>query len=184
MGHSSARSISTLIAPVFALAALSGALIGGALSGVLTVSPYLAEPGLWDSELLSADLSIMSTWTLFGAVAGLFYGLVAGAGAITAMAIQSAKCSPVTIREQAFASACGAAAVAAALAGFSVVLDTEAAVGSFVWAGAFVVATFLVSLIVGRIYLKRLDARDPSTTAGERSKFLGRRYGPRCNPRN
>lgn len=177
MGHPSARSISTLLVPVFALAALSGALIGGALSGVLTAYSYLAEPELWDRELIGAAVSFTLTWALFGAIAGIFYGLFTAAGATTAMAIQAAKCSPVTIREQALASALGAASVAAVLSGFSVVLDTDAAAGSFVWAGAFVVATFLVALIVGRIYLKRLDARDQGSIADEHSGLLQRRYG-------
>jgi hypothetical protein len=180
MGHSSDQRITTLLVPVFLLAALAGTLVGGAVGGLMTVLPYLADRNLWGLEPWGVLVSVTATWVFIGAMAGFVYGLVAGAGAITGLAIQSAKCQPVTAREQALASALGAAAGSAVLAAAAVAIDTEAAAGSFGVAAAFVLATFLVALLVGRIYLRRREARDqatPPTTRDEHSDLRDKRYG-------
>lgn len=180
MGHSSDQRITTLLVPVFLLAVLAGTLVGGAVGGSMTLLPYLAERELWGLEPWGVLVSVTATWVFIGAMAGFIYGLVAGAGAITGLAIQSANFQLATSREQALASALGAAAGSAVLVAAAVALDTEAAAGSFGVAAAFVLATFVVALLVGRLYLRRREDRNqptPPTTQDEHSDLINRRYG-------
>lgn len=180
MRHSSRQKISTLLVPVFLLAALAGTLVGGVAGGLMIALPYLGESDQEGLEAWGGLVGYMMTGALFGAVAGCIYGLVVAAGAVVGLAIQSAKCQPVTVNQQALASALGAAAGSSVLVAAVVALDIEAAAGSLDVAAAFVLATFLIAFFIGRLHLRRLEARDRATipvTSDEHSELLEKRHG-------
>lgn len=180
MTHSVGQRITALLVPVFLLAALAGTLLGGVTGGLMTALPYLGENDQETRDGLEA-WSGLASYTMFtalyGAVAGLIYGLVSAAGAIVGLAVLSAKRLFVTVNQQALASALGAAAGSLFLVGAIVAFDVEAAAENLGIAAAFVLATFVVALIVGRLYLGRMEARDSAITRGEHADLLDERYG-------
>ena len=180
MRHSTGQSITTLLVPVFLLAALVGTLVGGATGGLMIALPYLGESDQEGLEAWGGLASYTMTGALFGAVAGCIYGLVSAAGAIVGLAIQSSKCQSITVGRQALASALGAAAGSFVLVAAVVAFDIEAAAGSLDVAAAFVLATFLLAFFIGRLYLGRLEIRDQAiihVTRDEHPELHEKRYG-------
>lgn len=152
--------------PVFLLAALVGTLVGGAAGGLMIALPYLGEndqEALDGLEAWGGLASYTITGALFGAVAGLIYGLVSAAGAIVGLASMSVKHQSVTVTQQAFASALGAAAGSFILVGAVVAFDVESAAGTLGVAAAFVLATLLIAFFIGKLYLGRPKVRDRVT---------------------
>lgn len=180
MAISAGQRITALLVPVFLLAALAGTLLGGVTGGLMTALPYLGENDQETLDGLEAWGGLASftiTAALFGAVAGLIYGLVSAAGAIVGLAVLSVMRLFVTANQQALASALGAAAGSFVLVGAIVAFDVEAATEYLGMAAAFVLATFAVALIVGRLYLGRMEARDRAATRGQHADLLDERYG-------
>ena len=180
MRHSSRPKISTLLVPVFLLAALAGTLVGGTAGGLMIALPYLGESDQEGLEAWGGLVGYMMTGALFGAVAGCIYGLVVAAGAVVGLAIQAAKRHWVAVNHQALASALGAGAASFILAGAIVALNEDAAGTSFGVAAVLALATFPMAFFIGRLYLRRLETRDQTiitVTRDEHSELLEERYG-------
>lgn len=178
MGNPSARSITALLVPTFVLAALAGTVVGGLTGGLMLGMPYLFESDPDSMEGLEAWGGLGSytlTGVLFGAVAGLIYGLVVAAASIASLAAQAGMRLRVTGERQALASALGSASAALLLAGIALAANTDATASSFAVASCFILVTFLVALLIGRTYLKRFEVRDPSIIPA--AELLNERYG-------
>jgi hypothetical protein len=180
MRDSAGQKITTLLVPVFLLAALAGTLVGGATGGLMIALPYLGENDQAGLEAWGGLASYTMTGALFGAAAGCIYGLLVAAGAVVGLAIQAAKRHMIAANHQALAPALGAAAASLVLAGATVALNEDATGTSFGVAAAFVLATFLFAFFIGRLYLGRLETRDQaaiSVTGDDHSELLAERYG-------